>query len=289
MHDVIVIGSGPAGSSAAIYTSRGQLDTLIISKNKGAMAKSEKIENYYGFPTPVSAEKLIASGILQAERFGAQVVYDQVISISFEDVFILKTVTNEFKAKSVIIATGSNRTAPKIKGFTNFEGKGISYCALCDGFFYKGKDVAVLGCCEYARHEAMDLLPIAKTVTLITNGAAVLADFPENVKIITTEIAAFEGKDVLQAVRFLDGSTLPVTGIFIAIGVAGSSDLAKQLGAQTEGLKIAVDENMATNIPGLYAAGDCTGGLMQIVKAVYEGAKAGIEVVKFIRNSKSPE
>ena len=283
MYDVIIIGSGPAGSSAAIYTSRAQLDTLIISKDKGAMAKSEKIENYYGFPTPVSAEKLIADGILQAERFGAKVIDDQVINISFEDEFVIKTVTNEYKAKSVIIATGSNRTAPKIEGFSNFEGKGISYCALCDGFFYKGKDVAVLGCCEYARHEVMDLLPIAKTVTLITNGAAVLADFPEKVKIITQEIATFEGKDVLQAVRFLDGSTLPVTGVFIAIGVAGSSDLAKQLGAQTEGLRISVDENMATNIPGLYAAGDCTGGIMQIVKAAYEGAKAGIEVVKNIR------
>lgn len=283
MHDVIIIGSGPAGISAALYTARAKLNTIVISENSGALAKADRIENYYGFAKPISGEKLIADGIAQAKRVGAKIVSEQVVSIGYDGSFLVKTKEEEYPAKSLILATGSNRTAPKIKGFINYEGQGISYCAVCDAFFYRGKDVAVLGCCEYALHEATELLPIAKSVTIITNGAVPIPDFPSDIPIITKEIASFEGESVLERVRFADESVLEVAGVFVAIGVAGSSDLAKKLGVQTEGLKIAVDENMATNIPGLYASGDCTGGMMQIAKAVYDGARAGTEAVKFVR------
>lgn len=286
MHDAIIIGNGPAGVSAAIYAVRAGLQTIIISENHSALVKAEQVENYYGFAEPVSGEKLLADGILQAKRVGAQVIVDQVLAIGYDDGFTVKTNREAYMAHSVIIATGANRTAPRIKGYSGYEGKGISYCAACDAFFYKGRDVAVLGCCEYALHEAKELLPIAKSVTLITNGSEPIADIPDEIPIITKKIASFEGSDALEGVVFLDGTSLSVSGVFVAIGVAGSSDLAKKLGAETEGLKIVVDENMATNIPGLYAAGDCTGGMLQIAKAVYEGAKAGTQAVKFVRNKK---
>lgn len=286
MHDVAIIGSGPAGVSAAIYTSRAGLDTIIISENYGALIKAEKIENYYGFALPVSGEKLLSDGILQARRLGVKTINDQVTGLSYNDGFSIKTKEGEYVSNSVIIATGANRTAPKIKGFKDFEGKGISYCAACDAFFYKGKDVAVLGCCEYALHEALELLPIAKSVKLLTNGIEPITEFPEEMQIINKEIAAFEGKDNLERIKFADETEIFVNGVFIAIGVAGSSDLARKIGAETEGLKIAVDENMATNVPGLFAAGDCTGGMMQIAKAVYEGAKSGTEAVKFVRRNR---
>ena len=286
MYEVVIIGTGPAGISAGIYSARAKLRTLIIGAGSGALGKADKIENYYGFSAPISGEKLLGDGILQAKNVGAEVVADQVISIGFEDRYVVKTNNLEYKAKAVIIATGSNRTAPKIDGFTRFEGQGISYCAICDAFFYRGKDVAVLGCCEYAMHEAGELLPVVKSVTLLTNGAAPIPNIPKEINVITTKIAAFNGQETLEKVRFEDGRELAVAGVFVAIGVAGSSDLAKKLGAETEGLKIVVDENMATNLPGLYAAGDCTGGVMQIAKAVYEGAKAGMEAIKFIRNNK---
>lgn len=286
MHDVIIIGTGPAGISAGLYTSRARLRTLIIGESNGALSKADQIENYYGFASPVSGEMLIADGILQAQRVGAEIISDQVVNIGYDDGFIVKTKTGEYKGQSVIVATGSNRTAPKIEGFTRFEGQGISYCAVCDAFFYKDKDVAVLGCCEYALHEAMELLPIVKSVTLLTNGVSPIPEIPKEISIITTEIASFEGKDTLESVKFLGRSALTVAGVFVAIGVAGSSELAKKLGAETEGLKIVVDENMATNIPGLYAAGDCTGGMMQIAKAVYQGAKAGMEAIKYVRKQK---
>jgi thioredoxin reductase (NADPH) len=286
MHDVIIIGTGPAGISAGIYTSRARLKTLIIGESGGALAKADKIENYYGFAEPISGDKLLNDGISQAQRVGAEIIADQVINLGYEDGFIVKTKSGDYQAQAVIIATGSNRTAPKIEGFTRFEGQGISYCAVCDAFFYRDKDVAVLGCCEYALHEAMELLPIAKSVTLLTNGVPPIPEIPKEIPIIETEISSFEGNDTLDTVKFSDGSSLPLAGVFVAIGIAGSSDLAKKMGAETEGLKIVVDENMATNIPGLYAAGDCTGGMMQIAKAVYQGAKAGLEAIKFIRKGK---
>ncbi|MGE5494630.1 MAG: NAD(P)/FAD-dependent oxidoreductase [Burkholderiales bacterium] len=287
MYDVIIIGSGPAGVSAAVYAARAGLDTAVISQDSSALEKAERIENYYGFAEPVSGEKLFSAGIAQAKRLGANIITDQVVGLSYEDGFVVKTKAGEYTAKSVVIATGANRTAPRIKGFADFEGKGISYCAACDAFFYKGKDVAVLGCCEYALHEAQALLPIARTVTLVTNGAEAIAEFPAQIKIITEKIAVFEGNEGLERIRFSDDTTLPVDGVFVAIGVAGSSDLARKIGAETEGLRIKVDENMSTNIPGLFAAGDCTGGMLQIVKAAYEGAKAGTEAVKFVRKNKS--
>ncbi len=286
MYDVIIIGAGPAGISAGIYTARARLRTLIIGASSGALAKAGKIENYYGFSSPISGEKLLSEGLLQAKNVGAEILTEQVVNIGYEDSYIVKTKDSQYKGKAVIIATGSSRTAPKIEGFTRFEGQGISYCAVCDAFFYKGKDVAVLGCCEYALHEASELLPIAKSVTLLTNGAKPIPDIPKEIPVITTEIAALEGGDTLEKVRLADGNELTVAGVFVAIGVAGSSDLARKLGAETEGLKIVVDENMATNLPGLFAAGDCTGGMMQIAKAVYEGAKAGMEAIKFVRNNK---
>lgn len=285
MYDIIIIGTGPAGVSSGIYTSRAGLRTLIIGESGGALVKAEKVENYYGFETPISGEELLKTGVAQAKRLGSEIISDQVVNIGYEDGFTVKAKNGEYEGKSLIIATGSNRTAPKIEGYTRFEGQGISYCAICDAFFYKGKDVAVIGCCEYALHEAMELLPIVKSVTLLTNGVAPIPDIPKEISIITEEISAFRGNDTLESVVFSNGRDILVDGVFVAIGVAGSSDLAKKLGAETEGLRIVVDENMATNIPGLYAAGDCTGGMMQIAKAVYQGAKAGTEAIKYVREN----
>jgi thioredoxin reductase (NADPH) len=182
------------------------------------------------------------------------------------------------------MATGTSRSTPKIEGLKEFEGHGVSYCAVCDAFFYRGKNVAVLGDGEYALHEALELLPTAKSVTLLTNQKQPSTFIPNTIKVNTGSITALKGDEVLDSILFNNGSSLNVAGLFIAIGVAGSTDLAKKLGAVTQNGNIVIDENMATNIPGLFAAGDCTGGLLQISKAVYEGAKAGTEVIKYLRN-----
>ena len=143
--------------------------------------------------------------------------------------------------------------------------------------------MAVLGAGDYALHEAKELLPLAAKVTILTNGAHPSADFPPELEVITKKLQTLSGADLLRGVRFEDGSELEAEGLFVALGVAGSVDFARKLGAETKGAAIVVDEHRQTNVPGLYAAGDCTGGLLQISKAVYDGAVAGTSIVKAFR------
>ena len=284
MSNVIIIGNGPAGISTALYTTRAGIDTMVIGKDHGALGKASEIENYYGFSQPISGKDLITEGIEGARRLGADIITDEVLGISYTDKLLVTTKSGEYSADSVVIATGTTRYVPKINGLKELEGHGVSYCAVCDAFFYRGKDVAVLGDGEYALHEALELLQTSNSVTLLTNGKQPSILIPDKIKVNTKLIDSLIGNDVLDSVVFQDDSSLPIAGLFVAIGVAGSADLAKKLGAETENSKILTDENMATNIPGLYAAGDCTGGLLQVSKAVYEGAKAGIEIIKYLRN-----
>jgi thioredoxin reductase (NADPH) len=283
MADVIILGYGPAGISAATYTTRAGLSTIVIGRDGGSLLKAEKIENYYGFSAPVSGEQLVKEGIEQAARLGAQIVSDEVLGITYDGQFTVQCKHTAYRSPAVILATGSSRTAPKIEGLQRLEGHGISYCAVCDAFFYRGKSVAVLGGGDYALHEAMELLPVVGSVTLLTNGKEPTVEIPSNITVEKKEIASFQGENILNSVQFKDGSSGEFSGVFIAMGVAGSSDLARKLGAQTKGTSIVVDENMQTGIPGLYAAGDCTGGMLQVSKAVYDGAKAASSAIRQLR------
>ncbi len=283
MSNVIIIGNGPAGISTALYTTRAGIHTTVIGKDHGALSTASEIENYYGFSQPISGKDLISEGIAGAKRLGTEFISDEVLGISYDEKLTVITKNGNYAADSVVLATGSSRTTPKIQGIKEYEGKGISYCAVCDAFFYRGKDVAVLGNGNYALHEAMELLPVANSVTILTDGKEIGFEAPEQIQVLTHKISSITGTQTVEEVQFDDGSRIQVAGIFIALGVAGSTDLAKKLGAETNGNKILVNENMSTNVPGLYAAGDCTGGLLQISKAVYEGAKAGTEIVKFLR------
>lgn len=283
MAKIIIIGSGPAGISAALYTVRAGVETTILSKGSGALQKTEKIENYYGFAQPVTGPELAAAGIAQAKRLGAKFVEAEVVGLSYEEDYVVETTAGTYHADGVIIATGSPRKTPRIAGVAELEGRGVSYCAVCDAFFYRGKNVVVLGNGEYALHEAAALQPVAGSVTVLTDGADAAAAFPAEVEVNTAKIAKIEGEERVSGVLFEDGARLAADGVFVAYGVAGSAELARKIGAETEGSRIVVDANCATALPGLYAAGDCTGGLLQIAKAVYEGAKAGTELIKHLR------
>jgi len=286
MSKVIVIGKGPAGVSCAIYTARAGIDTTIIGNDIGSLSKAEMIENYYGFPAPIPGAELSANGIAQAERLGAKIISEEVVGLGYDGAFTVKTQNGEYRADSVVIATGSPRKKPKIKGLEEFEGRGVSYCAVCDGFFYRGKSVCVLGSGEYAVNEAKELLPIAAGVTILTNGEELAGRAPEGVEIVDRLVSELRGGERLESILFKDGSEIKADGVFVAYGTAGSADLARKLGVFTEGNKIIVNEEMETNIPGLFAAGDCTGGMMQVAKAVYEGARAGMSVIKYLRGGK---
>ena len=283
MAAVIVIGSGPAGVSASLYTARGGLATRVISKGSGALGKTDKIQNYYGFPDLISGEELERNGIEGAKKVGVEFLNAEVLSLGYEEKLTVETTKGVFAADYVVLATGVQRKTAKIPGLRELEGKGVSYCAICDAFFYRQKPVAVLGSGEYALHEAEVLFPTSSSVTLLTDGAELTADFPEEITVIDKKIQKIEGTDCVESVSFEDGSQVRISGVFVAYGTAGGSDLAKKIGAQTEDNHVVTDEKMRTTVPGLYAAGDCNGGMLQIAKAVYEGAVAGTDIVKQAR------
>ena len=280
MYDVIVIGSGPAGITAAIYAKRRSLSILVISKGMGALQKAEKIDNYYGFENGISGKELYVNGIKQAKNLGIDFIEDEVINIEYINQFTIETVNSKYEAKAVILATGVSRNVPNIKGIKEFEGKGVSYCAVCDSFFYKGKDVAVLGDGNYAIHEFETLKPVASSVTILTNGNTMVENRDSSIEVNSKKIREFRGDTKLEEVEFEDNTIQNLNGVFIAMGTASSSDLARKIGARIENNNIIVNKNMETTVPGLFACGDCTGGLLQISKAVYEGAKAGLAVLK---------
>lgn len=283
MSKIVIIGSGPAGVSASLYTSRAGIETTIITTGYSSLKKAELIENYYGFEQPITGEQLEKSGLEGAKRLGVEIINKEVVGIGFENSLVVNTEDGNIEADGVLIATGSSRVVPKIEGIEEFEGKGVSYCAVCDAFFYRGKDVVVLGNGKYAVHEANELLPVANSVTILTDGQEMQTEVPSNVKVITEKIKKLLGDDKISGVKFENDSEISTSGFFVAVGVAGSTALAKKIGALVEGNKIVVDENMATNIPGLFAAGDCTGGFLQVSTAVGEGAKAGMQLIKHVR------
>lgn len=286
MPDVVVIGNGPAGIAAAIYALRAGLETVVIGKDTGSLERAMMIENYYGFPEPVEGKSLVTSGIEQAKKLGATILADEVVGLGYMGKLIVKTKGGEFESDALVMATGSSRKRPELPGLKELEGTGVSYCATCDAFFYKQKNVAVLGNGEYAVSEAKELAHVAASVTILTNGIEMEAEVPENISVNKKEIERLEGTEKLECVKFMDGTLLSVAGAFVAMGVAGSSELARMMGVQVDGSDIVVNEKMETNVPGVYAAGDCTGGWLQVSKAVYEGAKAGYEAVKFVRKKK---
>lgn len=284
MYDTIIIGAGPAGITAGIYAKRGNLETLIIHNGESALQRTKNIENYYGFIGGISGDKLYFNGIKQAENLGIDVKNEEVIKIEFKDNgYNIVTNIKTYSTKSVILATGIKKNVPKIKGIKEFEGKGISYCAICDGFFYKNKTVAVVGSGNYAVSEANDLINIVSKLIILTNGAEKPEIRGENIEINSKQIKEFEGNGKIEKIEFNDGTNLPIDGVFIAQGTADSSDFARKLGIMLNDNKIKVDENMETNISGIFACGDCIGGTLQISKAVNDGMIAGLSVIQYVK------
>lgn len=286
MGKIVIVGSGPAGCSAALYAARAGMETTVISKGIGALQKAEQIQNYYGFEEGITGAELYRRGVAGAQAVGTQFVTAEVVGLDYAATLVVQTTAGDYPADAVILATGTGRIAPKIAGLAEHEGRGVSYCATCDAFFYRDKTAAVLGTGEYALHEVQALLPLAGKVILCTNGEPLTAEFPAGVTVCTEKLEAIEGEETVTALRLAGGGLLSADGLFVALGVAGSAALARKLGAPVENGRIVVDEKMQTGILGLFAAGDCTGGMLQVCKAVYEGALAATEAIKQIRGKK---
>ena len=281
MYDAIVIGGGPSGATAAIYLQRFKKNVLLIMKDSGALGKTAHIDNYYGFVETITGPELLERGINQAKRLGVEVIEDEVLSIdSFPD-FTLKTIHGEYKSKTVLLATGRNQVDLRVKGFDNFIGKGISYCAFCDGFIYRNKKIGLVGNKEFMLEELDILKNFSEDITIFTNGMTM--DVPADKPVVLDKIKEIKGAETLNKVVTENGE-YDVDVLFIAIGSPSASDFALRLGAFLENNNIIVEENFMTNVPGLFASGDCIGGLLQIVKATSDGAHAAIAINKYLKN-----
>lgn len=289
IYDVIIIGRGPAGISAALYTVRAKLSTLVIGRNDSALRKTDKIENYYGFSSPISGEHLLSEGEKQARRLGTEILEDEVIAIEKKDFFEVTTTQGHFVSKALLLATGQSQKKIKIENLAEFEGRGVSYCSTCDGFFYNNLKVGVLGFKDYAVHEAIELLAYTNDITIFTNGMELeLSDKyiedAKRFKVNSKPVVKIGGSEFLEKIFFKDGTSEDIDGIFIAYETASSVDFARKLGIIVDNNAVVVDKNQQTNLDGLFAAGDCTGGFKQIATAVGQGALAGRKMIEYVRS-----
>ncbi len=283
MYDCIIIGAGPAGISASLYLTRAGFNTLVLYNDYGALAKAEKIENFYGAYPTSSGLELAKHGIAQTEELGTTVKKEEVLGLNYNGNFLITTTNGEYSSKALLIATGSNSKPLNIKGIEEFTSKGISYCAVCDGFLYKNKEIAVIGASKYALHELDYLRNLASKVYLLTDNKKLDGDvnYP-NVEVIENKILEITGNTRVEKI-ILDGKEISIDGIFVANDTLDANQLAKKIYVETEKNLIKVNETMETNIPGIFAAGDCTQGIKQISKAVFDGTKAAYSIIKFLK------
>jgi len=297
MYDVIIIGGGPAGLSAGIYASRMGLSTLIIEKLSpgGLITQSSEIENYPGICDKKSGLEFMKCWPNQARKFGAKIISEEVISIEKKDNFLIKTSKNEYIAKAVIIATGATPKKAGFEGEEEYIGKGVSYCAVCDGFFYKNMTVAVVGGGDSALEEALYLSKIAKKVYLIHRRDKFKAAPNTIKKVLQTENIEIFYNTIVKKVfgnPFLEGGIiiqndeekeLKFDGIFVFVGMKINNELVKNLVEINEKGEVKVDLNMKTSLDRMYAAGDIReNSVKQVVAAAGDGAIAALNVVKYI-------
>ncbi|HEY53178.1 MAG TPA: thioredoxin-disulfide reductase [Caldilineae bacterium] len=302
VENVIIIGSGPAGFTAGLYTSRAQLNPLLITGNEigGQVALTNEIENYPGFPDGVTGGELVERFQKQAERFGTRIEYDYVSEVDFsEHPFTIRTqFGSEYKTKSVIISTGATPRKLQIPGEEELTGRGVSYCGTCDGFFFRGKEVVVIGGGDSAIEEGIFLTRFATKVTVIHRRDELRASKIlqkrafENEKMafiwdtIPLSINAGENGAVnsvtLKNVKTDEVSDFPTDGVFIFIGHAPNGQIFDGQLDMVDGY-VVTDKYMHTSIPGVFAAGEIQDNrFRQVASSVGQGTQAAMEAEKFL-------
>lgn len=299
---VIILGSGPAGLAAAIYAARAELHPLLFTGTDigGQAATTSVIENYPGFPEGVGGNQLADLFTKNAEKFGARFEYDVVTAVDLSKrPFKLTTYGKEYLTQSLILTTGASPNKLNIAGEKELTGRGVSYCATCDGWFFKDKKVAVVGGGDSALEEGIFLTRYASSVTIIHRrnelraGVLLQKRAKENPKIsfiLDTVVEAIEGKDAvsgleLKNVKNGESSTLAVDGVFIFVGHSPNTDLFRGVLDLDEKGYIRIDERMRTNIAGVFAAGEVADSrYRQVVTSAGMGAAAAIEATRFLES-----
>lgn len=301
-YDVIIVGAGPAGLTAGIYALRRELKTLVLEEKfpGGRIIEAHLVENYPGFPDASSGYELAMKMIAQFEKFGGKINSgEEAVSLSLNgDVKTVATREGKYTAKAVIIAIGVQRKRLFITGEREFLGKGVSYCAACDGPLFKGKRVAVVGSGDEALEEALFLSDMASKVFLVPNDVKLAAaeslikkfEEKDNAQILRDYRAeAIEGKQLVNSIRIKnlaggEAEELGVDAVFIAAGVVPITEVIKKAGVEVDDRGwIKVDGEQRTNINGVFAAGDCTGRGMQVATAVGNGAMAALSASRLVR------
>jgi thioredoxin reductase (NADPH) len=294
-HDIVIIGSGPAGLQAALHAGRRKTSVAVLGKLKNSSLNKAHLENYCCMDKQLQGHELLDQGKQQALRAGAVFYEEDVLDIG-QDVnggfSIVIESEKILKSKALILSMGISRNRLNVAGEKDFLGKGVSYCVDCDGGFYKGQTVVVVGNESAAASGAMTLLLIANEVHLVYQELLVddsLRNQVEQSDIITHPgrwIKAIEGNDSVRRIIFDNGESLNTDGIFVELGAKGALELASKLGVafDPENFKyIVTNKKQETNIPGIYAAGDICGPPWQVAKAVGEGCIAGLEAAAYAK------
>ena len=299
-YDVIIIGGGPAGLSAGIYTARARLSTLLIERAAigGQIINAGKVENYPGYADGIGGIELTQAMHQQAEKFGMATLYDEVIGIEVNGKDkIIKTSQGDFIAKTVIIAGGAKRQKLGVPGEAEFTGKGVSYCATCDGAFFREKTIAVIGGGNAAVTEAMELTKFASKVTLIHRRHELRATKIMQEKLMAdkkvqilwdTVVLEIIGDKLVNKIKLRNvvtnqESALDVSGVFVAVGSQPATGYLKGLITLDAVGAIATNDKLEASVPGIFAAGDIrSSSIRQVVGAAGDGAIAAINAGKYL-------
>ncbi len=299
-YDVVIIGGGPAGLTAGIYTARARLKSLLLEKGAtgGWIVNAGVVENYPGFPDGVNGLELADAMQQQAAKFGLETLTAEVTGLNLKgEQKIVKTGEGDITARAVIVAGGSDRIKLGVPGEEEFTGRGVAYCAVCDGYFYRDVPVAVVGGGNAAMNEALELTKFASKITLIhrrdeLRATKILQERafaePKIEFLWNTVIETIEGEDTvkklqLKNVQTGEKSTLNISGIFVATGFRPNTDYLKNIVDLAENGTIITNEKMETNVPGILAAGDIrANSIRQVAAAVGDGAVAAIYAERHI-------
>jgi thioredoxin reductase (NADPH) len=295
VYDVIIIGTGPAGISASIYTSRANLSTLLIGKPQdGALYKAHVVANYFGFDKDISGKDLIMCAVRQTQRFGTELLQAEVVSALKDKKLITIKMADgkKIQAKYIIIATGKSYKILGAKNEEKLSGKGVHYCATCDGYYYKKKNIVVVGHGNLAAEEAMTMYSYTPNITLISNGLDFkLSPFftkelkKKKIALRKEKIKKLIGTKELTGIELYNGETIKADGAFMALGRVSAINFATKLGIVTKNNDIIIDRDGKTNVEGVYAGGNCTGGNAQAANSVGEGCNAALTIIKKIKGT----